>query len=68
MSSKTITLPHNMRVAVYYRNNDVRLEDRPVPKIGEGEVLVKVRRAGSAARTSWNGTGSKKPRGSWATK
>jgi len=35
-----------MRVAVYYRNNDVRLEERPVPKIGEGELLVKTRASG----------------------
>ena len=31
-----------MRTAVYYNNNDVRLEERPVPKIGDGELLVKV--------------------------
>jgi L-iditol 2-dehydrogenase len=31
-----------MRTAVYYNNNDVRLEQRPVPKIGDGELLVKV--------------------------
>ncbi|HBO83817.1 MAG: alcohol dehydrogenase [Deltaproteobacteria bacterium GWC2_42_11] len=31
-----------MRAAVYYNNNDVRLEERPVPKIGDGELLVKV--------------------------
>jgi len=31
-----------MRVAMYYSNNDVRTEERPVPKIGEGELLVKV--------------------------
>jgi len=31
-----------MRVAMYYRNTDVRLEEMPVPKIGPGEVLVKV--------------------------
>jgi len=31
-----------MRVAVYYNNNDVRLEERPVPKISDGELLVKV--------------------------
>ncbi|MEK7841460.1 MAG: alcohol dehydrogenase catalytic domain-containing protein, partial [Deltaproteobacteria bacterium] len=31
-----------MRVAVYYNNNDVRLEERPVPQIQEGELLVKV--------------------------
>ncbi|MBA4397962.1 MAG: alcohol dehydrogenase, partial [Syntrophus sp. (in: bacteria)] len=31
-----------MRAAVYYNNNDVRLEERPVPQIGAGEILVKV--------------------------
>ncbi|MEE9200721.1 MAG: zinc-dependent dehydrogenase [Candidatus Brocadiales bacterium] len=31
-----------MRVAVYYNNNDVRLEERPKPQIGAGELLVKV--------------------------
>lgn len=35
-----------MKVAVYYNNRDVRLEERPVPKIGEGEILVKVRASG----------------------
>lgn len=31
-----------MRVAMYYSNNDVRLEERPMPKIGEDELLIKV--------------------------
>ncbi len=31
-----------MRVATYYRNNDIRLEERPAPPIGPGEILVKV--------------------------
>lgn len=31
-----------MRAAVYYNNKDVRIEERPVPKIGPGELLVKV--------------------------
>ncbi|MDP3049711.1 MAG: alcohol dehydrogenase catalytic domain-containing protein, partial [Thermodesulfovibrionales bacterium] len=35
-----------MRVAMYYRNNDVRIEEMPVPKIGKGEVLVKVMASG----------------------
>jgi len=35
-----------MRVAVYYRNDDIRLEDRPVPVIGPGELLVKVLASG----------------------
>ncbi len=35
-----------MRVAVYYNNHDVRLEERPVPRIGPGELLVKVMASG----------------------
>ena len=35
-----------MRAAVYYANDDVRLVDVPVPKIGAGEILVKVRASG----------------------
>lgn len=31
-----------MRVAMYYNNRDVRLEELPKPKIGPGEILVKV--------------------------
>ncbi len=31
-----------LRVGVYYRNDDVRVEERPVPDIGPGELLVKV--------------------------
>jgi L-iditol 2-dehydrogenase len=31
-----------MRVAMYYSNNDVRLEEMPVPKTGPGEIRVKV--------------------------
>ncbi len=30
-----------MRVAMYYNNKDVRLEEMPTPKIGPGELLVK---------------------------
>jgi L-iditol 2-dehydrogenase len=35
-----------MLVAKYYNNNDIRLEDMPTPKIGSGEILVKVRASG----------------------
>ena len=35
-----------MRVAMYYNNNDIRLEEAPKPQIGPGEVLVKVRSSG----------------------
>jgi len=31
-----------MRVAMYYSNSDVRLEEMPVPAIGRGEILVRV--------------------------
>ncbi|OIO34598.1 MAG: alcohol dehydrogenase [Candidatus Omnitrophica bacterium CG1_02_40_15] len=31
-----------MRVGMYYSNDDVRVEERPKPKIGPGELLVKV--------------------------
>lgn len=31
-----------MRVAMYYNNSDIRIEEMPVPKIGAGELLVKV--------------------------
>ena len=35
-----------MKVAVYYSNSDVRIEDVPKPEIGEGELLVKVMASG----------------------
>jgi len=35
-----------MRVAMYYSNDDVRLEEMPKPKIGPGELLVKVMASG----------------------
>jgi L-iditol 2-dehydrogenase len=35
-----------MRVAVWYNNRDVRVEERPVPEIGPGEMLVKVAASG----------------------
>ncbi|HIH00120.1 MAG TPA: alcohol dehydrogenase catalytic domain-containing protein, partial [Thermoplasmata archaeon] len=31
-----------MKVAMYYTNTDVRIEEQPVPTIGETELLVKV--------------------------
>ncbi len=30
-----------MRVAMYYKNNDIRVEEMPTPQIGQGEVLLK---------------------------
>lgn len=38
--------PSRMRAAVYYTNRDVRLEDRPVPPIGAGELLMRIERSG----------------------
>jgi len=35
-----------MRVAMYYNNQDVRIEEMPVPDIGPGELLVKVMASG----------------------
>ncbi|MDO8578763.1 MAG: zinc-dependent dehydrogenase [Dehalococcoidales bacterium] len=35
-----------MRVAKWYNNRDVRIEEMPVPKIGPGELLVKVEASG----------------------
>lgn len=35
-----------MRVAMYYNNNDVRLQEIPKPVIGPGELLVKMKACG----------------------
>ncbi len=35
-----------MRVAMYYSNDDIRLEQLPKPEIGPGELLVRVRASG----------------------
>lgn len=35
-----------MRVAIYYNNNDVRLEEMSVPRIGPGEILMRVEASG----------------------
>jgi len=35
-----------MRLAMYYSNRDVRVEEMPVPKIGPGEVLMRVEASG----------------------
>jgi L-iditol 2-dehydrogenase len=36
----------NMKVAVYYSNDDIRIEKRPIPAISNGEILVKMRASG----------------------
>jgi L-iditol 2-dehydrogenase len=35
-----------MKVAMYYNNNDVRIEEMPVPDINDDEILVKVKACG----------------------
>jgi len=35
-----------MRVAMYYNNRDIRLEEMPTPAIGLGEILMRVRASG----------------------
>jgi L-iditol 2-dehydrogenase len=35
-----------MKVAVYYNNRDVRLQEMPVPQIGAGELLIRTRASG----------------------
>lgn len=38
--------PATMRAAVYYRNDDVRVEEMPKPRAGAGELLVETRLSG----------------------
>jgi L-iditol 2-dehydrogenase len=40
------TIPATMQAAVYRGVNDVRLETVPVPKIGKGEILIRVHSCG----------------------
>jgi len=35
-----------MKVAMYYKNDDVRVEEMPIPEINDNELLVKVRASG----------------------
>ncbi len=35
-----------MKVAMWYNNRDVRIEEMPTPKIGAGELLVRVEASG----------------------
>ncbi|HUU41351.1 MAG TPA: zinc-dependent dehydrogenase [Desulfatiglandales bacterium] len=37
---------HYMKCAMYYNNKDIRLEEIPVPKIGQGELLVQMHACG----------------------
>ena len=40
------TLPATMKVGLYFRNTDVRVEERPVPEIGSREALADVKACG----------------------
>lgn len=35
-----------MKIAVYYSNDDIRIEERPKPRISSGEILVKMEASG----------------------
>ena len=35
-----------MRVSMYYRNSDIRIEEMPTPEIGPSELLVKIHSSG----------------------
>ncbi|MGQ9514482.1 MAG: zinc-dependent alcohol dehydrogenase [Thermoproteota archaeon] len=35
-----------MKAAIFYGAGDIKIEERPVPRIGSGEVLVKIKAAG----------------------
>lgn len=35
-----------MKIAMYYSNNDVRIEKRPIPRIGPGELLIRIEASG----------------------
>jgi len=39
-------IPKTQRAAVYYSNRDLRIEARPVPEIGPGELLLKIHASG----------------------
>ncbi len=41
-----MTNDKTMRVLMYYSNKDVRLEEMPIPKVGPGELLLKVKASG----------------------
>jgi L-iditol 2-dehydrogenase len=42
----TGTVKKKMRVAMWYNNRDVRVEEMPVPKIGAGELLLRIEASG----------------------
>jgi len=52
-----------MKVAVYHANNDIRIEERPIPQIFDREILVKMKASGICGTDvmQWYRT-KKKPR------
>src|SRR3954466_9395387 len=45
-AAESQTLPTMMKAAVYHGRDDVRLEEVPVPEIGQSEILVRVHTCG----------------------
>jgi len=39
-------MTETMRAAVYYAHDDIRIEDRPIPEIGAGDILLKTLASG----------------------
>ncbi len=35
-----------MRVGMYYSNNDIRIQEKPIPKINKGEILIRIHSSG----------------------
>ncbi|HEY9076568.1 MAG TPA: alcohol dehydrogenase catalytic domain-containing protein [Anaerolineaceae bacterium] len=52
MPGSTYSIPKNMRAVVCYGPRDYRLEEVPVPRVGAGEVLVRILAAGICAGDS----------------
>src|SRR3954447_3725156 len=46
VEAKPTIIPEKMLAAVYYGQNDIRMETVDVPKIGAGELLVRVHTCG----------------------
>src|SRR3972149_485448 len=44
-----MSMPQTMRAAVYQGNRQIRVEGGPVPRVGPGELLVKVKGCGLCA-------------------
>lgn len=55
MSADRTSAPRLMKAAVYYGAHDVRIEERPTPERGDGQVLLRVLRSGMCGTdaTEW---------------